>query len=90
MSGSYLFGFGTGPSGALAVASLIVTLKQTEWLNGINTLTISSGQLLQRMPHGDQSDHKHRPTPRMEWRARKVGAVDKYDGRTKYSQDDRQ
>src|SRR4029077_14786662 len=46
MSGTYLLDFGTGPSGALAVASLTVTLKQTEWLNGINILSISSGQLL--------------------------------------------
>jgi len=46
ISGSYLLDFGTGPSGALAVASLTVTLKQTEWLNGINTLSIPSGQLL--------------------------------------------
>jgi len=46
MSGAYLLNFGTGPSGALAIASLTVTLKQTEWLNGVNKLTISSGQLL--------------------------------------------
>lgn len=46
ISGTYLLNFGTGPSGALALASLTVTLKQTEWLNDINMLTISSGQLL--------------------------------------------
>jgi len=38
ISGTYLLNFGTGPSGALAIASLTVTLNQTEWLNGINTL----------------------------------------------------
>jgi hypothetical protein len=46
ISGTYLFNFGTSQSGALAIASLTVTLKQTQWLNGINTLTITSGQLL--------------------------------------------
>lgn len=46
ISGTYLFNFGTAQSGALAIASLTVTLKQTQWLNGINTLTITSGQLL--------------------------------------------
>ncbi|HEY2118857.1 MAG TPA: hypothetical protein VGH37_06690 [Candidatus Acidoferrum sp.] len=50
ISGSYLLNFGTGPSGALANASLTVTLKQSEWLNGINTLNISSGQLLLGCP----------------------------------------
>lgn len=48
--GTYLFNFGTGPSGALALASLTVTFKQTEWLNDINTLSISSGQLLVGCP----------------------------------------
>jgi hypothetical protein len=46
ISGTYLFNFGTGPSGALALTSLTVTLNQTQWLNDINTLTVSSGQLL--------------------------------------------
>ena len=50
ISGTYLLNFGTGPSGALAIASLTVTLNQTEWLNGINTLSISSGQLLSGCP----------------------------------------
>jgi hypothetical protein len=46
ISGSYLLNFGTAQSAALAIASLTVTLKQTQWLNGINTLTISSGTFL--------------------------------------------
>lgn len=46
ISGTYLFNFGTGPSGALALTSLTVTLNQTQWLNDINMLTVSSGQLL--------------------------------------------
>ncbi len=46
ISGTYLFNFGTSQSGALAIASLTVALKQTQWLNGINTLTISSGTFL--------------------------------------------
>ena len=46
ISGTYLFNFGTGPSGALALTSLTVTLKQSQWLNDINMLTTSSGQLL--------------------------------------------
>jgi hypothetical protein len=50
ISGTYLLNFGTGPSGALALASLTVTLKQTEWLNDINMLSISSGQLLVGCP----------------------------------------
>ena len=50
ISGTYLLNFGTGPSGALAIASLTVTLNQTEWLNGINTLSTSSGQLLSGCP----------------------------------------
>ena len=44
ISGTYLFNFGTGPSGALALTSLIVTVKQTQWINDTNILTISSGQ----------------------------------------------
>lgn len=46
ISGKYLFDLGTGPSGALALTSLTVTLNQTQWLNDINMLTASSGQLL--------------------------------------------
>ena len=46
ISGTYLFNFGTGPSGALALTSLTVTLNQTRWLNDTNNLTASSGQLL--------------------------------------------
>lgn len=46
VSGTYLLDFGTGPSGALALTSLTITVNQTQWLNDTNKLTISSGQFL--------------------------------------------
>ena len=45
-SGTYLIDFGTGPTAALALTSLTVTLKQTQWTNDTNMLSITSGQLL--------------------------------------------
>jgi hypothetical protein len=88
ISGTYLLDFGTGPSGALAVASLTVTLKQTEWLNGINTDHIVRPTAVW-MPWGYQSDHNHRRTSGMERPARKVRAVHRCVGGTKHSHDDR-
>src|SRR5260370_6662737 len=70
ISGTYLFNFGTSQSGALAIASLTVALKQTQWLNGINTLTISSGTFLVGCIGPAPPNQQITIAPHLEWNGR--------------------
>lgn len=49
ISGNYLFTFGAGANNG-EVASLIVTVQQTQWMNDINMLNVQSGHLLAVCP----------------------------------------